>query len=35
MHAFVVVIHTPTLSNKRFEAYLRDTLYYIAEWSRY
>ena len=31
----VVVIHTPPLSNKRFEAHSQDTLYYIAELSHY
>ena len=31
IHALVVVIHTPPLSNKRFEAHSQDKLYYIAE----
>ena len=31
IHALVVVIHTPPLSNKCFEAQSQDKLYYIAE----
>ena len=33
IHALVVVIHTPPLSNMRFEAHSQEKLYYIAEWS--
>ena len=36
IHALVVVvIHTPPLSNKRYEAHSQDELYYIGEWSHY
>ena len=31
IHALVVIIHTPPLSNKRFEAHSQDKLYNIAE----
>ena len=35
IHALVVIIYTPPLSNKRLEAHSQDKLYYIAEWSHY
>ena len=36
IHALVVVvIHTPPLSNKRYEAHSQGELYSIAEWSHY